>query len=54
MLGLAVAETTGSFTGVDPRTTVLLAIALGGLAALRRLDPRTASEARVPALAASG
>ena len=53
MLGLAVAETTGSFTGVDPRTTVLLAIALGGLAALLRLE-RTASEARVPALAASG
>jgi hypothetical protein len=37
MLGLAVAETTGSFVGVDPRTTILVAAVLGGLAALRRI-----------------
>jgi len=53
MLGLVVAETTGSFTGVDPRTTVLVALSLGGLAALRRLDLAAGDRprARAPELA---
>jgi hypothetical protein len=36
-LGMAAAETTGSFTGVSDRYTVLVAMALGWLAAARRL-----------------
>jgi hypothetical protein len=52
MLGLAVAETTGSFTGVDSRTTIVVAIMLGALAALRRLDRGSASEPRAAAVAA--
>ena len=43
LVGLAVAETTGSFTGVEPRETVLLAVMLGWLAAAQRL--RTAEVA---------
>jgi hypothetical protein len=37
LLGLMVAETTGSFTGVESRLTLLLATVLGWLAAARRL-----------------
>jgi O-antigen ligase len=36
MVGLAVIETTGSFTGVDARFTVLIAAHIGGLALLSR------------------
>ena len=43
LVGLAVAETTGSFSGVEPRETVLLAVMLGWLAAAQRL--RTAEGA---------
>ena len=43
LVGLAVAETTGSFSGVEPRETVLLAVMLGWLAAAQRL--RTAEVA---------
>jgi hypothetical protein len=45
MLGLAVAETTGSFTGVDGRTTILVAATLGGLAAVRRIGEEEARSA---------
>jgi hypothetical protein len=48
LVGLMVAETTGSFTGVDPRETVLLAVMLGWLAAAQRLrkTPGVAGAAR--------
>ncbi len=50
MLGLAVAETTGSFVGVDSRTTILVAAVLGGLAALLRIgSEETQAAARIPA-----
>ena len=50
MLGLAVAETTGSFVGVDSRTTIFVAAVLGGLAALRRIGAEeTQAAARIPA-----
>jgi hypothetical protein len=54
MLGLAVAETTGSFVGVDSRTTILVAAVLGGLAALRRIGAdETQAAVRLPATRAS-
>jgi hypothetical protein len=37
VIGLVVAETTGSFSGVEPRASVLLAVMLGWLAAAQRL-----------------
>jgi O-antigen ligase len=37
LIGLVVAETTGSFTGVEPRITVLLAALFGWLAAARQV-----------------
>ena len=48
LVGLAVAETTGSFSGVEPRETVLLAVMLGWLAAAQRLrtTPEGAGAAR--------
>jgi len=39
MAGLAVIETTGSFTGVDTRFTILFATQVGALALLARGDP---------------
>ena len=45
MLGLAVAETTGSFTGVDARTTILVAATVGGLAAVRHIGEEEARAA---------
>jgi O-antigen ligase len=42
LLGLAVVETVGSFTGVDPRFTVLLGAVGGLLAVMRRLARRPA------------
>ncbi len=39
--GLLVIETTASFTGIDPRFTVLLGLQLGLLAQLARTDDRT-------------
>jgi O-antigen ligase len=38
LIGLAVAETTGSFVGVSGRITVLVGVAIGWLAAASRLD----------------
>ena len=42
LIGMTVAETSGSFTGVSDRYTILVALCLGWLAAARRLtnDPR--------------
>jgi hypothetical protein len=48
--GLAVIETTGSFTGVDTRFTILLAAQIGGLALLaRRASTPDAAPAPAPA-----
>ena len=51
MLALAVAETTGSFTGVDVRTTILVAASVGALAALQH-RPAPAPRAALPKRAA--
>jgi hypothetical protein len=47
--GLAVIETTASFTGVDPRFTVLLGAQIGLLALLARPTPLTANSSEVSA-----
>jgi xanthine/uracil permease len=44
-IGMVVAETTGSFTGVSDRYTVLVALALGWVASARRIVRESAQPA---------
>jgi hypothetical protein len=43
LLAMAVVETSGSFTGVEPRYTIALGLMLGLIAAAFRLRPVTAA-----------